>query len=194
MVIKAWMFKVNQVFLSIMITASIYTQVRKMDVPCRNNKEKAISALQNAVYKLTVEDGRCRFVVYESGQEIYSWSYQPTIRKEEKKAVKERPISLYVLSSCIYVLLKDDELNYDNLYHEAESFDSAAEAHQFMKERGWNKYDYHIVYEYIVDSRNQDCIYGTGLGFTKAEAKEQLNRNLEYYNIEVKKNGTIKEK
>lgn len=176
-----------------MITGRIHTQIRTIDVPCGDNKDKAVSALQNAVYQLTVEDGRCRFVVNDWGQEIYSWTYQPTIRKEIKKVKKERPVSPYILSLCVYVLLRGQELNYDNLYHEAEMFDNADKAHQFMKERGWTKRDYHIVYEYVVDGVDEDCIYGTGLGLTKAEAKEQLNRNLEYYHIEVKKNGTIKD-
>lgn len=177
-----------------MITARIETQVRTIPVTCDNNRDKAISALQNAVYSLTEEDGRCRFVVTEQGHDIYEWSYQPTFRKEVKKVKKDRPVSPYILSSCIYVLLADKELSYDNLYHEGEIFNNVAEAHQFMKERGWSKNDYRIVYEYVVEGRNQDCIYGTGLGFTKAEAKEQLNRELDYYNMEVKNNGTIKEK
>lgn len=176
-----------------MITAKINTQIRTLVIPCDDDRNKAISALQDAVYKLTVEDGRCHFIVLNNGAEIYSWHYQPTIREVIKKVKKERPISPYLLSSCIYVLLKGDELNYENLYHEAEPFDSAVEAHLFMKEKGWKKYDYHIVYEYIVEDRVKDCIYGTGLGFTKVEAKEALNQNLEYYEIEVKSNGTIKE-
>lgn len=176
-----------------MITANIHTQIRVIDIPCENHKDRAICALQNAVHQLTIEDGRCRFVVNDCGHEIYSWSYQPTIRRDIKKVKKDGSISPYILSSCIYVLLKDEELNYENLYHEAESFDSAAEAHQFMKERGWKKYDYHIVYEYVLEARNQDCIYGTGLGFTKTESKEQLNRNLKYYNIELKINGKVRE-
>lgn len=187
------MFKVNQVFLSIMITASIYTQVRKMDVPCRNNKDKAISALQDAIYKLTVEDGRCRFVVYESGQEIYSWSYQPTIREEKKKKTVKKE-SKYVVDYIVYILLNGKELDYDNFYADGTYFDTVAKAREFMKERGWSKYDYQVVYEYAVSSRDGRNDYGFGLGFTKAEAKEKLNRNLEYYNIEVRKNGTIKEK
>ena len=134
-----------------MITASIHTQVRIIDVPCENHKDKAISALQNAVGQLTVEDGRCRFVVNDRFHEIYSWSYQPTIREEIKKVKKERPVSPYILSSCIYVLLRGEELDYDNFYH-GEIFNDTAEAHQYMKERGWSKHDYHIVYEYVVDA------------------------------------------
>lgn len=176
-----------------MITARIETQVRTMSVACENDRDKAISALQDSVCRLTEEDGRCRFIVTDQGHDVYEWTYQPTFRKEVKKAKSERPVSNYMLSSCIYVLLADKELHYENLYHEAESFDSAADAHQFMKERGWNKSDYRIVYEYVVEGREQDCIYGTGLGFTKAEAKEELNRELEYYHMEVNKCGKIRE-
>ena len=177
----------------LMIRADIHTAVRTINVPCENDRDKAVTALQDAVGQLTVEDGRCRFIVTQDGSEVYSWSYQPTIREEVKRIKKERPVSPYILSSCIYVLLVDKELCYDNLYHEAEDFNSAAEAHQFMKERGWSKYDYRIVYEYVVEDRSQDCIYGTGLGFTKAEAKEQLNCDLKYYHIEVTKNGIVKD-
>ena len=175
-----------------MITALVQTEVRIFDVRCPDNKENAISALQNSVNQLNPEDGRCRFVVLNDGTEIYSWNYQPTFRKEVKRVKKERPVSPYILSLCVYVLLRGQELNYDNLYHEAEIFDNVAEAHQFMKERGWTKRDYHIVYEYVVDGVDEDCIYGTGLGLTKAEAKESLNKSLAYYCLELK-NGKILE-
>lgn len=175
-----------------MITARIETQVRRIDVPCADNRDKAVSALQDAVYKLTPEDGRCRFVVFNDGHKVYSWSYQPTFR-QEKSTVKVKKESKYMLGCVVYTLLNGEDLAYENLYHDAEPFDSAAQAHRFMKERGWSKNNYRIVYEHVVEDRAGNCIYGTGLGFTKAEAKEQLNRNLEYYNIEVKKNGTIKE-
>lgn len=175
-----------------MITARIETQVHTLPVRCESSREKAISALQDAVCKLTEEDGRCKFVVDENGHIVYHWFYQPTFRKEVKKVERKRTESPYILTSCIYILLSDKELCYENLYHEAENFNSTVEAHRFMKERGWNKCDYHIAHEYIVEDRTEDCIYGTGLGFTKAEAKEALNRNLKYYEIEVTKNGTIK--
>lgn len=174
-----------------MISASIITSTRVLNVNCDNNKEKAIEALQNSVNCLNKEDGRCKFVVYQDGVELYSWFYQPTIREEKMKQKKIRPISPYRLSLIIYLILNGKELNYNNLYHDGEMFDSVAEARLLMKDKGYGRDDYHIVYEYIVDNRNHDCIYGTGLGYTKAEAKEQLNRNLEYYNIIVKPNGTI---
>ena len=70
-------------------------------VPCENNKDKAIAALQQAVYTLNEEDGRCRFVVKRFGEEVYSWEYQPTFRKDlEKKEGKK-------------VEVKEEESKYD---------------------------------------------------------------------------------
>lgn len=175
-----------------MITARIHTQIRIIDVPCENDKDKAISALQKAVYQLTVEDGRCWFVVNNCGHEIYSWSYQPTFREEKKKKTVKKE-SKYVVGLIVYILLNGEELSYDNFYDDGTYFDTVAKAREFMKERGYGKYDYQVVYEYTVSSRDGNNDYGFGLGFTKAEAKEQLNRNLKYYNLEVKPNGTIKE-
>ena len=92
-----------------MITARIHTQVRVIDVPCDNHRDKAISALQDAVYQLTVEDGRCRFVVNDWDQEIYSWSYQPTFREEKKKKTVKKE-SKYVVGLIVYILLNGKEL------------------------------------------------------------------------------------
>ena len=107
-----------------MITAYIKTQVRTIQVPCADNRDKAIEALQNAVYSLNSEDGRCRFVVLDKNHnhEIYSWEYQPTFRpdleqKEEKK-VEEIEESKYGWGLIYYILKKGKELDYDNLYRD----------------------------------------------------------------------------
>ena len=121
----------------LMIRADIHTAVRTINVPCENDRDKAVTALQDAVGRLTVEDGRCRFTVTQDGSEVYSWSYQPTIREEKKKTVKKE--SKYVVGSVVYVLLNGEELNYDNLYADGAFFDTVAKAREFMKERGWAK-------------------------------------------------------
>ena len=100
-----------------MITAYINTQIRKVNVPCENNKDKAVAALQQAVYTLTEEDGRCRFVVLDNGHEIYSWSYQPTFREEKKKKTVKKE-SKYEVGYVVYILLNGKELDYDNFYAE----------------------------------------------------------------------------
>lgn len=173
-----------------MITAKIESQVRTLKVACENNQDSAISALQGSVKNLTKEDGRCKFIVLKNGVEVYSWFYQPTIR-EEKQVTPKKKESKYEYGCSVYVLLNGCELNYNNFYHN-EFFDSVAEAREYMKQDGWGSFDYRIVYEYIVTDLEGNSIYGTGLGFTKAEAKEELNKSLAYYNLELK-NGYIKE-
>ena len=176
-----------------MYTATIHTQTRILNIPCENNRDEAISALQQAVYMLTEEDGRCRFVVAYLDNEVYSWEYQPTFRKDLKKrknitSVKKEPE--YFLGYIIYVLKNGLDLSYDNFYADGQIFDSAIQAHEFMKERGYNKHDYRLVYEYGLSDDKND--YGFGLGFTKAEAKENLNERIAEYNLIVMKNGKVK--
>ena len=171
-----------------MIKAIIKTQTRILEVPCRDNKEQAISSLHNAVSRLNKEDGRCRFIVLNNGAEIYSWSYQPTIRNE-KKGVKVSKDPKYGWGCIVYILLNGKDLCYENFYHDAEFFSSVKDARVFMKERGFSAFDYRVVYEYSVDGPNGTLI-GAGLGFTKLEAKESLNKSLAYYNLELR-NGRV---
>lgn len=173
-----------------MITAKIQTQTRTIKVACNNDKDHAISSLQNAVYNLNEEDGRCKFIVLSNGEEIYSWYYQPTFRKG-KKPIKAKKEPKYELGYVVYILLNGKDLSYDNLYHDAIFFDSVKEAREFMKERGYSIYDYQIVYEYMVSDSKGACLYGTGLGFTKAEAKESLNRSLSYYSLKLNNNRIV---
>lgn len=176
-----------------MYSATIHTAIRQIPLGKQESKEKAIEALQQAVYKLNEEDGRCRFVVSFFGEEVYSWEYQPTFRKGLKKkakntAVKKEP--KYFLGYIIYVLLNGKELDWGNFYADAQIFDKAVQAHEFMKERGYGKHDYRLVYEYSLSDDRGD--YGFGMGFTKSEAKEKLNERIAVYGLVVMKNGTIK--
>ena len=186
-----------------MITAYIKTQVRTIQVPCADNRDKAIEALQNAVYSLNSEDDRCRFVVLDKNHnhEIYSWEYQPTFRpdleqKEEKK-VEEIEESKYDWGLIYYILKKGKELDYDNLYRDEwdipVEFDEEKDAHNFMKAKGYSKYEYNIVYEYSVWTKDEDWVCGFGRGLTKKEAREDLNKGLEYYHLKLLANGKVKE-
>lgn len=170
-----------------MITAKIQTETRTIEVSCNNDKDHAISSLQNSVKLLNKEDGRCNFIVLSNGEEIYSWYYQPTFR-EEKKPVKAKKEPKYEYGSIVYVLRNGEELLYENLYDDGHSFDSVKEAREFMKERGYSTSNYRIVYEYGVSSSDGKYDYGFGLGFTKEEAKENLNKSLAYYSLELKNN------
>ena len=174
-----------------MITACIHTQIRTVNVPCDNDRNKAIAALQQSVFDITKEDGRCKFVVSEWGTEVYSWEYQPTFREEKKKVVVKKEPE-YCYDYVIYILLNGKELDYDNFYAEGQYFNLAVQAHEFMKERGYRRYDYKLVYEYGASSIDGKHDYGFGLGFTKTEAIEKLNQSLSYYNLQLK-NGQIRE-
>lgn len=177
-----------------MYSATIHTAIRQIPLGKQESKEKAIEALQQAVYKLAEEDGRCRFVVSFFGEEVYSWDYQPTFRKDLKKKVKKNAVKKepkYFLGYVIYVLLNGEELSYDNFYADGEFFDSAIQVHEFMKERGYGKSNYRLVYEYGLSDDSGD--YGFGMGFTKTEAKEKLNERIAEYGLVVMPNGKIKE-
>ena len=174
-----------------MITAKIQTQTRTIKVTCNNEKDHAISSLQNAVSTLKKEDGRCKFIVMEGGHEIYSWEYQPTIR-EEKKAAKAKKDPKYDYGFSIFVILKDESLDYDNIYN-GEWFNSVREAREYMKEHGFSVSGYSIVYEYSVWNVENEYTYGFGIGFTREEAKENHNENLKYYDLALTKYGYIKE-
>ena len=186
-----------------MITAIIHTENRKIDLGRQVSKDKAINALQQAVYTLTEADGRCRFVVMDAdhNHEIYSWEYQPTLRpdlmqKEEKK-VEEVEESKYDWGLIYYILKKGKELDYDNLYRDEwdipVEFDEEKDAHNFMKAKGYSKYEYNIVYEYSVWPKDEDWVCGFGQGLTKKEAREDLNKGLEYYHLKLLANGKVKE-
>ena len=187
-----------------MITALIETQVRTIQVPCINNRDKAIEALQNAVCSLNPEDGKCRFVVMEKdhNQEIYSWFYQPTFRfdleqKENKKGEMKEQESKYEWGLVCYILKKGKELDYDNLYKDGYdcqvSFDDEKDAQEFMREKGYGQDEYDIVYEYTVWEKDADWTYPCALGLSKKEAREKLNKNIEYYNLKLLGNGKVKE-
>lgn len=185
-----------------MYTATIHTQIRTFKVPCENNKDKAIAALQQAVYTLNEEDGRCRFVVKRFGEEVYSWEYQPTFRKdlekkEGKKVVVKEEESKYEWNYILYVLKNGNEMDYDNFYRDEFGcpfdFDDEKSAHKFMKERGYGPSSYRLVYEYCVWEKDKDWTCGFGKGFTKKEARENLNKDLEYYSLKLLANGKIKE-
>ena len=187
-----------------MITAYIKTQVRKIQVPCADNRDKAIEALQNAVYSLNSEDGRCRFVVLDKNhnQEIYSWEYQPTFRPDlvkkevEKVDVKEEE-SKYDWGCVIYILKNGKEMDWDNFYRDSwdcvVDFDDEKSAHEFMRKRGYDQTEYRLVYEYTVWEKGADTTYPPELGFTKKEARENLNINLKHYNLKLLANGKVKE-
>lgn len=187
-----------------MYTATIHTAVRQVPLGKQESKEKAIEALQQAVYTLTEEDGRCRFVVSYFTEEVYSWEYQPTFRpnlkkKEEKKKVEvKEEESKYEWNCAIYVLKNEKELDYDNLYGDSiggspYDFDDEKSAHKFMKERGYGRDDYRLVYEYCVWPKDKDWNFPCVMGFTEKEARENLNKDLEYYSLKLLANGKIKE-
>lgn len=188
-----------------MITAYIKTQVRTIQVPCADNRDKAIEALQNAVYSLNSEDGRCRFVVLDKNHnhEIYSWEYQPTFRPDlvkkeaEKVDVKEEK-SKYDWGYIIYILKNGKEMDWDNFYRDSwdcvVDFDDEKSAHEFMRKRGYDQTEYRLVYEYCVwPEYDNSIVYGFGKGFTKKEARENLNKDLKYYSLKLLANGKVKE-
>lgn len=177
-----------------MITARIKTQTREINLKnIYQTHDAAIDALQNAVYSLTPEDGRCYFFVLNNGNEIYSWNYQPTFPEGPVNKMVKKPESKYICYLVYYVLLNGLELAYDNLYHDSQSFDSVKEARAYMKKHGWDCSEYQIVYEYSVDGLKDEYTYGWGMGFTREEAREKLNQSIGYYNLKLLKNGMIKE-
>ena len=181
-----------------MYTAIIQTAVRQIPLGQQQSKEKAIEALQQAVYTLTEEDGRCRFVVSYFTEEVYSWEYQPTFRPDLKKVEVKEEESKYEWNYILYVLKNGKEMDYDNFYADGFGcpfeFDDEKSAHKFMKERGYGPSEYRLVYEYCVWPKKDDSIvYGFGKGFTKKEARENLNKDLEYYSLKLLANGKVKE-
>lgn len=187
-----------------MIRANIHTAVRVINVPCVNDRKQAISALQEAVSQLTPEDGRCRFVVSDSdhNKEIYSWEYQPTFRpdlvkKEAEKVVVKEEESKYDWGYVIYILKNGEEMDWDNFYRDSwdcvADFDDEKSAHEFMRKRGYDQTEYRLVYEYAVWEKGADTTYPPELGFTKKEARKNLNINLKHYNLKLLANGKVKE-
>lgn len=181
-----------------MITARIETQKRVIPIECGNNQESAISALQNSVHELNKEDGRCRFVVLDNGTEIHSWEYQPTFRpdlKTESHTETEKPTEeeKYLVGLCCYILLNGKSVEYDNFYMDGKDFDDAKAAHAFMKERGYSRSEYRVVYEYCVSNISGSTTYGFGMGFSKETARLNLNKDLAYYQMKMMKNGQVKD-
>ena len=185
-----------------MITARIETRTRVIPVDTPNDKDAAISRLQNAVCTLIPEDGRCRFVVLDSDHDkvLYSWYYQPTFRQDLAVGAAAEPSedsSAYDWGIVFYVLRKGEELNYDNFYKNdwgtQADFDYEKSAHDYMRKRGYGRDEYNIVYEYSVWGINDEYTYGFGLGLTKKEARENLNENLAYYHLKLLANGKVKE-
>ena len=187
-----------------MITARIETQTRIIPVVTPNDKDEAIKRLQDAVYTLTSEDGRCRFVVMDKdhNREIYSWEYQPTFRPDlvkkeaEKVDVKEEE-SKYDWGYVIYILKNGEEMDWDNFYRDSwdcvADFDDEKSAHEFMRKRGYDQTEYRLVYEYAVWEKGADTTYPPELGFSKKEARKNLNINLKRYNLKLLANGKVKE-
>lgn len=181
-----------------MYTATIHTAVRQVPLGKQESKEKAIEALQQAVYTLTEEDGRCRFFVSYFTEEVYSWEYQPTFRpdlKTETHIETEKPTEeeKYLVGLCCYVLLNGKSVEYDNFYMDGKDFDDAKAAHAFMKERGYSRSEYRVVYEYCVSNISGSTTYGFGLGISKETARLNLNKDLEYYHLKLLANGKVKE-
>ena len=185
-----------------MITAIIHTAVRQISLGNQESKAKAIEALQQAVYTLSEDDGKCRFVVNSFGKEVYSWEYQPTFRpdlemKEEKKVEVKEEESKYESNYILYVLKDGKEMDYDNFYADGFGcpfeFDDEKSAHEFMKSRGYSKNEYRLVYEYCVWEKDTDWNYPCVMGFSKKEAREKLNKDLEYYHLKLLANGKVKE-
>ena len=187
-----------------MYTGIIHTQTRTFKVSTENSQEKAIEVLQQAVYNLTEEDGRCRFVVKWRNEEVYSWEYQPTFRPDLKKEEETMKVEVkeeepkYEWNYRLYVLKDGKEMDYDNFYADGFGspfeFDDEKSAHRFMKERGFGPSAYRLVYEYCVWLKKDDSVvYGFGKGFTKKEARENLNKDLEYYSLKLLANGKVKE-
>lgn len=175
--------------IDVMVTAKIETQIRTILIQCPDLKN-AISTLQGYVINLLPDDGRCRFAVLQNCIEIYSWTYKPTFREPLPIENKEEK---YISCIVYYVLTKGNELLYDNLYHNAQIFDTITELHSYMKEMGYSKSEYNVIYELSVESATHDAAYGFGLGFTKEEARINVNKNVSYYNLKVLKNGKVKE-
>ena len=188
-----------------MITAIIKTQTRTIDVPTPDDKDSAIKRLQDAVYTLTPEDGRCRFVVMDSDHNriLYSWEYQPTFRPDLEKKVEKKKVevveeeSKYDWNYVIYILKNGKELDWDNFYKDefdcAMEFDDEKSAHKFMRGRGYDNDEYRLVYEYCVWEKDKDYCFPCALGFSKKEAREILNKDLSDYNLKLLANGKIKE-
>lgn len=175
--------------IDVMVTAKIETQIRTILIQCPDLKN-AVSTLQGCVINLLPDDGRCRFAVLRNGAEIYSWTYKPTFREPLPIAHEEEK---YTSCMVYYVLLEGNELLYDNLYHNAQIFDTITELHSYMKEMGYSKSEYNVIYELSVESATHDEVYGFGLGFTKEEARTNANKDVSYYNLKVLKNGKVKE-
>lgn len=181
--------------IDIMVTAKIETQIRTILIQCSDLKN-AISTLQGYVINLLPDDGRCRFAVLRNCVEIYSWTYKPTFREPSlisREEDKEDEKDEYINSIVYYVLIKGNELLYDNLYHNAQIFDSITELHSYMKEMGYSKSEYNVIYELSVESATHDEVYGFGLGFTKEEARVNVNKDVAYYGLKVLKNDKVKE-
>ena len=184
-----------------MITAKIKTKTREIDIPCPNDKDKAILSLQDSVSRLTKEDGRCRFIILSCGIEIYSWEYHPTFREDlaqkEEKVIDVKEESKYEWGVVIYILKNGEELDWDNFYRDSwdcvVDFDDEKSAHEFMRKRGYDQTEYRLVYEYAVWEKGADTTYPPELGFSQKEARKNLNINLKHYNLKLLANGKVKE-
>ena len=88
-------------------------------------------------------------------------------------------------------------MDWDNFYRDSwdcvVEFDDEKSAHEFMKSRGYSRDEYRLVYEYCVWEKDKDWTCGFGKGFTKKEARENLNKDLEYYSLKLLANGKVKE-
>ena len=116
---------------------------------------------------------------------------------EGKQKSRNKRTGIYAWGFICYILKKGKELDYDNLYRDEwdipVEFDEEKDAHNFMKAKGYSKCEYNIVYEYSVWPKDEDWVCGFGQGFTKKEAREDLNKGLEYYHLKLLANGKVKE-
>ena len=72
-------------------------------------------------------------------------------------------------------------------------FDDEKGAHEFMKERGYSRSEYRVVYEYCVSNISGNSVYGFGLGFSVEKARESLNESLSNHALKLLGNQMVEE-
>lgn len=180
-----------------MLTARIETESRQVPVKAEKDIDGTIRNLQEAVSSLRPEDGRCRFIICEDDEMVCSWSYSPAFRETGEVEVKKMEKSGYVVNLKFFVLLNGLGLCRTNFYRDDEGgvvdFDDVKAAHAFMKERGYSRSEYRVVYEYCVSNISGNSVYGFGLGFSEEEARENLNESLSNHALKLLENQMVEE-
>lgn len=180
-----------------MLTARIETESRQVPVKAEKDIDGTIRNLQKAVSSLRPEDGRCRFIICEDDEMVCSWSYSPAFRETGEVEVKKMEKSGYVVNLKFFVLLNGLGLCRTNFYRDDEGgvvdFDDVKAAHAFMKERGYSRSEYRVVYEYCVSNISGNSVYGFGLGFSEEEARENLNESLSNHALKLLENQMVEE-